>query len=77
MVVFGLGEKKSVLNRVYAADVYTRFSDMADRMGVSKLALAIRLKGLGLLGRDDLQNPYALTDVCPDENEINLLRGGI
>lgn len=69
MFAFGLGEKIPILNRVYAAENYNRFSDMADHMGVSKQALAIRLKGLGLLDRDYLQDPYSLTNVYPDDKE--------
>ena len=72
----GLGEKMPLLNRVYATENYDRFSAMADHMGVSKQALAIRLKGLGLLDRDDLQDPYALTIVYPDDEELKRLRGG-
>ena len=76
MLSFGLGEKMPLLNRVYATENYNRFSDMADHMGVSKQALAIRLKGLGLLDRDDLQDPYALTDIHPDDADMKRLRGG-
>ena len=76
MLSFGLGEKMPLLNRVYATENYNRFSDMADHMGVSKQALAIRLKGLGLLDRDDLQDPYALTDIHPDDEEMKRLQGG-
>lgn len=76
MVTFGLGEKLHLLNRVYAAEEYTRFSDMADHMGVSKQALAIRMKGLGLLEREFLQDPHALVNVCPDDKEVEYLRGG-
>ena len=39
-------------------------------MGVSRQALAIRLKQLGLLERYELQDPYALVNVVPDEGEI-------
>lgn len=76
MTAFGFGEKLRMLNRVYAAEEYSRFSDMADHMGVSKQALAIRMKGLGLLEREFLQDPHALANVCPDEKEIQCLRGG-
>ena len=69
MIAFGLGEKLPMLNRVYAQENYNRFSDMASYMGVSKQALAIRLKGLGLLGRNDLQDPYKLTYVYPDDDD--------
>lgn len=73
MLAFGLGEKLPMLNRVYATENYNRFSDMASHMGVSKQALAIRLKGLGLLDRDYLQDPYVLTYVCPDDNDLKYL----
>lgn len=76
MTAFGLGGKLRMLNRVYAAEEYRRFSDMAGHMGVSKQALAIRMKGLGLLGREFLQDPHALANVCPDDKEIQCLRGG-
>lgn len=67
MEAFGLGNKVRMLNKVYAPDVYMRFKDMADYMGVSKQALAIRLKQLGLLEADYLKKPYELVDVFPEE----------
>lgn len=73
MLAFGLGEKMPMLNRVYATENYNHFSDMASHMGVSKQALAIRLKGLGLLDRDDLQDPYALINVYPDDKDLKYL----
>ena len=76
MLVFGLGEKLPMLNRVYAPGNYNRFSDMANHMGVSKQALAIRLKGLGLLECDDFENLYALVDIHPDDEEMEHLLGG-
>lgn len=70
MIAFGLGEKLHMLNQVYAAEEYMRFSDMADHMGVSKQALAIRMKGLGLGECEFLQDPHALVNVCPDDISI-------
>ena len=52
-----------MLNRVYCPTVYERFADMATFLGVSKKALSIRLRQLGLLEKDYLDNPYALTDI--------------
>lgn len=63
MIAFGLGEKLRVLNKVFALDEYEHFREMADYMGVSQQALSIRLKQLGLLEKDCLQNPYELVDV--------------
>ena len=75
MAVFGLGEKMQMLIRVYAPGEYALFSDMSDHMGVSKQALAIRLKGMGLLEQDFLKDPYALVNIYPDDTEIKALRG--
>lgn len=77
MLAFGLGEKLYMLNRVFAEKDYDRFSDMAGHMGVSKQALAIRMKGLGLLQHDYLENPYSLMDIYPDDQEMERLRGGV
>lgn len=52
-----------MLNKVYCPAVYERFADMATFLGVSKKALSIRLRQLGLLEKDYLDNPYALTDI--------------
>lgn len=69
MRIFGLGDKLRILNRVFAPSEYNRFCEMADHMGVSKQALAIRLKRLGLLERDCLQDPYSLINIFPDDRE--------
>lgn len=63
MVSFGLGHRLRMLNWVFVAEEYQRFSDMAEYMGVSKRALAIRLKQLELLEGDHLQDPYVLDGV--------------
>ena len=70
LAVFGLGKRLSMLNRVFAHADYERFSEMAAYMGVSKAALSIRLRRLGLLRYDYLKAPYALVDIYPQENEI-------
>lgn len=69
MAAFGLGNHLRMLNKVFAPDEYDRFCEMAQYMGVSKQALSIRLKQLGLLEKDYLQDPYALVDVYPEEHE--------
>lgn len=57
-----------ILNKVFATKEYEKFAAVAEAMGVSKSALAIRMKQLHLLGRDDLKDPYALVRVvCDDE----------
>lgn len=72
MAVFGLGNGLKMLNKVFAPTEYKKFEQMADYMGVSKQALAIRLKRLALLDQDYLQDPYALVSVYPDEEEQNV-----
>lgn len=64
LFLFGLPESGiQMLNRVYRSAVYERFADMASFLDVSKKALSIRLRQLGLLEKDFLDNPYALTDI--------------
>ena len=70
MANVGLKDGISVLNHIYARKDYERFSEAAKRLGVSKTALTIRLSQLGLVGRNDLYDPYALVDIFPEKNEI-------
>jgi len=64
----GLGENLRLLNKIFAPKEYEKFAAVAEAMGVSKSALAIRMKQLHLLDRDDLKDPYALVRVvCDDE----------
>lgn len=67
---YGLGEKMQMLNRVYAPEEYERFAQIAISLGVSKTALAIRLKDLGLLESDYFRNPYDLLNIYPDDDWI-------
>lgn len=67
---FDLRNGIEMLNRVYRPQVYERFCRMAEYLGASKQALAIRLKRLGLLKLDFLKDPYALTDIYPDEDDL-------
>lgn len=65
----GLGKGIKTLNRVFFPTEYQRFSEMAERLGASRQALAIRMKQLGLLEREYLKDPYALVDVIKEEDE--------
>lgn len=67
MQEYGLGKKMRMVNRIFAARQYEAFSQIADKMGVSKTALAIRMKQLGLVDRNDLNNPYSLVDILCDD----------
>ena len=50
--------------------IKTHLARETARTGVSKAALSIRLKQLGLLTRNDLKDPYALVRIEPDEEEL-------
>lgn len=71
MAMYGLPGRIEVLNRLVGNGCYSRFCVMAEGMGVSKQALAIRLKGLGLLDQDYLRNPYEMLNVYKEENELD------
>ena len=66
---FDLEHGIGILNKVYRPKEYGRFCKMAEFLGVSKQAMAIRLKRLGLLKKDYLQNPYALADVEKEDDD--------
>ena len=63
MYLFSLGEQINCLNRIYCPIVFERFSAMADFLGSSKKALAIRMKQLGLVKKEYLDNPYDMMSV--------------
>lgn len=65
---FDLEHGIEILNKIYRPKEYVRFCEMAEFLGASKQALAIRLKRLGLLKKDYLQNPYALVDIEKEED---------
>jgi len=67
MSEFGLGTHIKVLNRLTDSRGYQRFSDMAASLGVSKTALCIRMKKLGMLDREYLRDPYAAYDIRVDD----------
>jgi len=65
----GLGDGIKTLNRVFFPVEYRRFSAMAEQLGASKQALAIRMKQLWLLKREYLKNPYAMLDIEKGDDE--------
>lgn len=67
LFLFGFNEKIHMLNKLYATWQYDRFCDMATFLGVSRSALHIRLKELGLIEHDYYDNPYALFDIRKDD----------
>lgn len=70
MFLFNLGDKIECLNKIYSPEVYKRFEALADFLGCSKKALAIRMKQLGLLKKEYLDNPFDLVTVYPEVSEL-------
>lgn len=66
---FALEKGIDILNRIFRPKEYGRFCQMAGFLGASKQALMIRLKRLGILKKEYLQNPYALVDIEKEEDE--------
>jgi hypothetical protein len=66
MEFVGVQKRIRILNRVFAREEYDRFVGMTELLGCSKTALAIRMKQLGYLGEEYLDNPYRLVDVEVD-----------
>ena len=46
--------------------IYKRFEALADFLGCSKKALAIRMKQLGLLKKEYLDNPFDIINIYPE-----------
>lgn len=66
---FDLADGIDILNRIYRPKEYERFCKVAEFLGASKQAMAIRLKRLGLLKNEYLQNPHALADVEKEDDD--------
>lgn len=52
-----------ILNQVFAKEDYDRFVGMTELLGCSRTALSIRMKQLGYIEKDYLDDPYRLLDV--------------
>ena len=68
MALVGLPEKIDILNRIYRKETYLKFEEMSSVMGVSKQALAIRMRSLGLLEKEYLSNPHEMLNVYVEED---------
>jgi|GluameStandDraft_1065615.scaffolds.fasta_scaffold10437_2 hypothetical protein len=66
---FGFESGIPILNKVFYPEEYEKFCKIAQSLGASKQALVIRLKRLGLLGKEYLSDPYALVRVEKEEDE--------
>ena len=69
MYMLGLSDSIRVLDAVYDPTGYRQFCKLAGEMHVSKQALAIRMKGLGLLKEDHLLSPGSSLNIWKDEDE--------
>ena len=69
MEAVGLGHSLHRLNRVFDAADYDRFCEVAERLGVSKTALSIRMEELGLVKQNYLYDPFALVKITADAHE--------
>ena len=68
MALVGLPEKIDILNRIYRKETYLKFEEMSSVMGVSKQALAIRMRSLGLLEKEYLSNPHEMLNIYVEED---------
>ena len=68
MSLCGLPERIDILNRIYRKDTFSKFEELSNMMGVSKQALAIRMKSLALLDREYLSNPREMLNVYVEED---------
>ena len=66
LLLFGFDERIPMINRIHAKRDYKQFSMIADFLGVSKQALSIKLSRLGLVGRNDFDDPNSLLDIFHD-----------
>lgn len=65
---FELENGIDILNKIYRPKEYERFCKVAEFLGASKQAMAIRLKRLSLLKKEYLQNPHALVDIEKEDD---------
>ena len=70
MDIVGLEDKIEQLNPKRRKLEYEAFCEMCSILGVSKQALSIRMKNLGLLGEDQQRNPFGIMDIFMEEEEI-------
>ena len=65
-----LGCKVKRLNKVFAPKDYDKFCQMAEILGVSKTALAIRMQDMGLIEQNDFADPYSLVRIYVEDHEL-------
>ena len=70
MGVAGLYAGIEILNAKWRKPEYEAFCEMCSLLGVSKQALSIRMKQLGLIGEDQLRRPNRILDIFMEDKEI-------
>ncbi len=71
MFLAGQNSRIDMLNPVWRRKEYERFCEMCYLLGVSKQALSIRMRRLGLLGGEYLRRPNEILDICIGDDEID------
>ena len=69
MAITGLKGRIAMLNSVWRRWEYEAFCNMCLILGVSKQALALRMKQLGLLGTEHLARPNEILDIWKEDDE--------
>ena len=68
MQQLGMGDRMEILNPLYRKKDFAKFVELANYLGASRKALAIRMKLLGLLKEDYLDRPKSMLDIfCEGE----------
>ena len=66
----GIDGRINMLNSVWRRKEYEAFCNMCLLLGVSKQALSLRMKRLGLLGEDYLARPNEILDIWKGDDDI-------
>lgn len=69
MFLFGLGTKIDCLSKTYTPLIYDKFATLADFLGASKTALAIRMQQLGFLEKGNYNKQYNHISIYPEASE--------
>ncbi len=67
MKMFDLGERIRILNSIYEPETFFKFRLLAEYLGVSQQALAIRMKHLDLLDRDYLNHARDMITIFSED----------
>ena len=67
MLLVDLPDKIPLLSKACPGGVYKKFCTLAEFIGVSKKALAIRLRQLGIVVKEFIYNPYEVIDIYEED----------